>query len=186
MLIRRFEFDHTEGFDEPVGINRNGRTHRRDRILVMPAVPHFVSSFARPEPKEIVVAAEVEFLTAQTRYRPLNPQSFWTFKRQSGMERNHHARHIDGGTFGGKVPNGLAVPIDGRRNLLECRLSRQLRRRNIPALEQILQGSATRQAETHRQSQNEERCCFHVYQDRNTPVRRKDKEKTKIGQEELS
>ena len=102
----------------------------------MSAVPHdvFISSY--PEPKEFVVAAEVEFSAAQTGGGTLNPQPLGTFKRYPGMERNHHSRYIDGGVFGGEVPNGLAVFVDTLGNLFECRYrsGRPRQRRSLSAI----------------------------------------------------
>ena len=91
MLIRRFEFDDSECLDEPIGIERNVRPHRRGRILIVSAVPHFSRISSHPEPKEGVVAAEVEFLSGHTGGGALNSQPLGTFKCQSGVERKQNA-----------------------------------------------------------------------------------------------
>jgi len=130
-------------------------------ILIVSAIPHFAGISPHPEPKNIIIAAEVEFLTAQTGNGTLDAQPFGTFKSQPGVERDQSARHRNGSVFGGKVSNHLAVPIDARGDLFECRLSRTcplLRRRSLFAFEYVfqgIQGSATCQTEAHQQYRQE-------------------------------
>ena len=166
MLIRRFEFNDTQRFDKPIGINRNHRSNRTDWIKIVTTVPHFVRTASCPNPKNGIVAAEVEFLSAQTGCGTLNPQPFRAFKCQSGMERQYRTRYVNGGVFGDKIVNILTVSIDCRRNFFECRLcgsSKIVRRRRLWAFEQFLPGGATCQAEAHQQKRYERRYGFHSH-----------------------
>ena len=160
MLIRRLKFNDPQGFDEPIGIDRNGGTHRTDRIEIVPTVPQLVRASSFPEPKNLVIAAEIEFLTAQRGDETLNPHPLGTFKRQPGMERKDQARHGDGGVFGRQIPNILAIPVDNRHDLFERRLRRDRRRRQRvsggeQSLPTVLYVSASRQAEAYQQNRNE-------------------------------
>ena len=124
MLVLRPERHQTEQFGHPVGAERNQLPGGRFGVVVVAAVERhgrFVA--ADPEPKQVVVATDVEFPTGD-RGLGAEPEASGGLAGHLGRESRDagHGEHRLGRHQAAHAPR---VVVDGADHLLEGRLFRQ-------------------------------------------------------------